>query len=206
MKAHVWCTSNSDLLGTHRHQLTDASCIVFRHYSTLPVLLSGVRAESSFRNDPITPIRSSGPGACQFSIWPAEGGFCTFQPVVDGGPARGIWTATTATSSCSLARICCIGDANASSGDNWPRAPPTTPPPNTCTAISNPPRVPSTAWKEHWPASAYWIKPSPWTCASHRTTSAECGRPRFAPPILPIPPPMATTTTGEHRRRTGRLR
>ncbi len=60
-------------------------------------------------------------------------------------PTGGIWTATTATSSCSPARTCCIGGANASRGDNWPRAHPTTPPPTTCTAISNPPPAPSTA-------------------------------------------------------------
>jgi len=47
---------------------------------------------------------------------PAEGGFCTFQPVVAGNACRGTWTATTATSSSSPAPTCSTGVANANSG------------------------------------------------------------------------------------------
>jgi hypothetical protein len=65
--------------------------------------------------------------------WP---GFAPSSQSSSAGHARGIWTATTAKSSCSPVRICCIGGESASNGDNWPKAPPTTPPPTTCTDTS----------------------------------------------------------------------
>jgi hypothetical protein len=92
---------------------------------------------------------------------PPEGGFCTFQPVVDGGACPWNLDCHNCDKFVSPAPICCIGDVNANNGDNWPRAHPTTPPPTTCTAISSPPPAPSTASKEHWPASGSWIMPSP---------------------------------------------
>jgi hypothetical protein len=67
---------------------------------------------------------------------PAEGGFCTFQPVVDGGACPWNLAAASAASMCSQALICCIGGVNASSGGCSLRARPTTPPPPTCTAAA----------------------------------------------------------------------
>jgi hypothetical protein len=54
----------------------------------------------------------------------AEGGFCTFQPVVDGAACPLSLTATAATSSSSRALTSSTGVASASSGGCRPRAPP----------------------------------------------------------------------------------
>src|ERR1017187_9334319 len=116
---------------------------------------------------------------------PAEGGFCTFQPVVDGGACP--WNlATTATSSSCPGPTCSTGGASASSGGCWPKAPPTTPPPLTCTPISSPPPAPSTAWRTPWPGSGCSMRHWPWTCASPRTISTASGAP---PSGLPTSPP-----------------
>jgi len=87
------------------------------------------------------------------------------------------------------------GGASASSGDCWPKAPPTTPPPTTSTATSSPPPAPSTAWKRPWPASASSTTPSPWTCANPRTTSTACGPPPSAPLTSPTRAATSRTST-----------
>ena len=126
---------------------------------------------------------------------PAEGGFCTFQPVVDGG-------------ACPWNLDCHNCDKFVLSGADllyWRRkreqwrqlaeGAPTRPPPTTYTDTSSPPPVPSTAWRKPWPASACSTKPSRWTCANPRTTSTGCGPPLSAPPISPPPPAPHTTNT-----------
>ena len=134
---------------------------------------------------------------------PAEGGFCTFQPVVDGG-------------ACPWNLDCHNCDKFVLSGadllywrrkrEQWrssPNAPPTTPPPTTCTATSSPPPAPSTAWRKPWPASASSTRPSPWTCAGPRTTSTASGPPPSAPPTSP---PPADQTADHETDRRGSLR
>jgi integrase len=126
---------------------------------------------------------------------PAEGGFCTFQPVVDGGGCPGTWTATTAANSSCPGPTCSTGGASANNGGCWPKALPATPPPPTCTTISSPPPAPSTAWRKPWPDSASWTTPSPWTCASHRTTSTASGAPPSGPPTSPPQTTVLQRTT-----------
>lgn len=94
---------------------------------------------------------------------PADGGFCTYQPVVDGGSCPGNSTARTATTSSSPAQTSSTGDAKPNSGAPSPRTPPTTPPPTTSTPSSNPPPRPSKDSSRPWPPSASSTKPSPWT-------------------------------------------
>ncbi len=92
---------------------------------------------------------------------PAEGGFCTFQPVVNGGACPFNLDCHTATSSSCPAPTCSTGGASASSGDCWRKAPPTTPLPTTSTATSSPLPAPSTVWRRPWPASVFSRTPSP---------------------------------------------
>ena len=124
-------------------------------------------------------------------------------------PARGTWTATTATSSCCREPTCSTGGASASSGGSSPKAPPTTRPPTTCTPTSSRPPARSTASKRPSPAWASSVTRSPWTCASPRTTSTASGAPPSARPTSP-PPATTSKTAGnrskarEHRSGTGR--
>ncbi|HET9969490.1 MAG TPA: tyrosine-type recombinase/integrase [Streptosporangiaceae bacterium] len=111
----------------------------------------GTPSPGTLLSGPATPITREQAQALAIDLsrrsTPADGGFCTFQPVVDGGACRGTWTATTAPASCSPAPTCCTGGANASSGTPSPNAPPTTPPPAGCTRCSLRPRPRSTGWK-----------------------------------------------------------
>ncbi|WP_267972227.1 tyrosine-type recombinase/integrase [Streptomyces glomeratus] len=69
---------------------------------------------------------------------PTDGGFCTFQPVVNGGACHGTWTATTAASSSCPAPTSSTGTAGANSGVCSPSAPPTARPPTTCNQTFEP--------------------------------------------------------------------
>jgi integrase len=68
---------------------------------------------------------------------PAEGGFCTFQPVVDGGACP--WNLDCHNcGKCSQAPTCCTGGANANSGTPLPNVPLMRAPPPACTQVFAP--------------------------------------------------------------------
>src|SRR5262249_14021401 len=127
---------------------------------------------------------------------PAEGGFCTFQPVVDGG-------------ACPWNLDCHHCDKFVLSGadllywrrkrEQWyslaERAP------DDAAAYLHQvfaPTAPAIDGLENaWPGSACSTRPSPWTCANRRTTSTASGRCRSAPPTWP-PRPTAPARPREH--------
>jgi hypothetical protein len=113
---------------------------------------------------------------------PAEGGFCTFQPVVDGG-------------ACPWNLDCHNCDKFVLSGadllywrrkrEQWRLLAEGAPDDATASYLHRyfePTPAPSTAWRRPSPASASSTRRSPWTCASPRTTSTASGPPPSAPP------------------------
>ena len=97
---------------------------------------------------------------------PADGGFCTFQPVVDGGACP--WNLD-----CHNCAKFVLSGADLlywrRKREQWysiaERAPDNATA-ATCTTASPPPPLPSTGWKLPWPASACSTTRSPWTCAA----------------------------------------
>ena len=132
---------------------------------------------------------------------PAEGGFCTFQPVVEGG-------------ACPWNLDCHNCDKFVLSGadllywrrkrEQWRQLAEGAPDDATADYLHRyfePTARAIDGLEERWLGSGYWISRSRSTYASRRTTSAGCGRPRFALPILRTPPILTTATPSTMNRK-----
>ncbi len=126
---------------------------------------------------------------------PAEGGFCTFQPVVDGG-------------NCPWNLNCHNCNKFVLSGpdllywrrkrEQWRHLAEGAPDDATADYLhhtSSPPPVPSTGSRKRSLGSGCSTRLSNWTCANPRTTSTASGLPPSAPATSPPPAIQAPTTT-----------
>ncbi|MEV6012483.1 hypothetical protein AB0M29_37520 [Streptomyces sp. NPDC051976] len=145
--------------------------------------------------EPTTPLTREQAQALAIDLsrrsTPAEGGFCTFQPVVDGG-------------ACPWNLDCHNCDKFVLSGadllywrrkrEQWRLLAEGAPDDATADYLHRyfePTARAIDGLERPWPASASSRTPSPWTCANPRTTSTACGPRPSAPPTSPT---RATTS------------